>query len=75
MKSTTIGKRKLNKTVMFHTKYRGKGNRKLAALPDTKKKKQKRCGKNGNVFPEPNAVPQIFRGLKVSTCVTDDLQN
>ena len=72
MKSTTIGERKLNKTVMFHTKYRGKGNRKLAAFPDTKKK-TKTLWENGKVFPEPNAVPQIFRGLKVSTCVTDDV--
>ena len=73
MKSTTIGEHKLNKTVMFHTKY-SKGNRKLAALPHTKKK-QKHCGKNGNLFPEANAVPQTLRGLKVSTSLTDHVQN
>ena len=70
----TIDEHKLNKTVIFQTKY-SKENRKLAALPDTKKNqtKQIHSGKNGNVFPEPNAVPQTFRGLKVSTCITDDV--
>ena len=44
---------------------------KLAAFPGAKN--QKPCGKNGNVFPEPNAVPQTLRGLKICNSVTVEL--
>ena len=64
--ATTIGEH--NKHV---SASKGHVINKLAALPGAKN--QKPCGKTENVFPEPNAVPQTLRGLKISNSVAVEL--